>query len=186
MQVRRTRSLAAALALALSFGLAAPMLAQGIIEADIGVGYSAVNTTSWAGTTPWDWNQTSTTEYVQGFLAHGTVALGAELGYQNFFRYTVQYTGGGFPAYYTYGVHAWRLMALARFGQAHGIFADAGLGAEIFPGGTDAAVAGALGYMITAGKKLSVPIKVRGDLVLDKDAKLFPLTASVGLAYHLK
>jgi hypothetical protein len=61
------------------------------------------------------------------------------------------------------------LMALARFGEARGTFADAGLGAEFFPGGTDAA--GAVGYMITAGQRLSVPIKVRGDLVLDKDAK---------------
>lgn len=180
--VYRKRCLLVAILLALSAGLSAPLWAQNAYEADVGVGYTSVNRAGWLGYSPTEWNETDIPGDVQAFLLHvGPVALGAEVGYQRFFWYLEP---NGYGGYRGADISAWHVSALARIGLAYGLFAETGAGIQFFPGGTDASVTGSLGYMITVSKNFLVPIKLRADLVLDKDANMLPFGLTVGLAYR--
>jgi len=164
-----------------------PARAQVTLEAHGGAGYASVKMSDWAGGGLNDWQQTSYVGYAQVFFAKaGSVALGAEVGNQYFFWYEVAVPYGISTIYYEYGVQATRVMAVARFQGKGNVFAEVGLGAHLFDGFTDGGLAGAVGYKIPVGGKISIPIKLRADFVNDSDTKLTTISATAGLSYSLK
>jgi hypothetical protein len=163
---------------------AAPVVeAKYVLEAEGGVGTTFVDKQKWSGTiSPLsDWNTTAYAGNARLFFARlGSLRIGAEAGYNYFWWYT---TGAaGTP--YTYGPHATRVGPVVRAGLGRRMAVDGGAAAYIFPGGTDYGVNAALGYFIPVGRQLSLPIKVRGDLVFDPSTTLASVLMLVGLSYR--
>ena len=154
-----------------------------VFEAEGGVGITSVNREKWAGaiTPPSDWDMMAYAGNARLFFARlGNLRLGAEAGYNYFFWYTV--TGAGYPI--TYEPHATRVGPVVRAGLGLQMAVDGGAAAYIFPDGAVFGVNAALGYFIPVGRQLSVPIKVRGDLVLASSTTLASVQALVGLSYR--
>lgn len=113
------------------------------------------------------------------FTRLGKMRLGAEAGYTYFFWYTV--TGAGYPI--TYSPHATRVAAVLRSGLGRQMALDAGAGIYMFPSGTNLGVNAALGYFVPVGRRWSLPIKVRGDVVFTPSTTLMSALALVGLSH---
>ncbi len=61
---------------------------------------------------------------------------------------------------------------------------DGGAAAYLFPGGTDLGVNAALGYFFRAGRRWSLPVKVRADVVSDASTTLLADVGLVGVSYR--
>lgn len=153
-----------------------------VLEFEGGVGTTSVDRAKWAEalTPPSDWNMTAYGGSARLFFTRlGRMRLGVEAGYSYFFWYTV--TGAGYPI--TYEPHATRVGAVARSGLGRRMALDVGASAYVFPGGTDVGVNAALGYFIPVGRRWSLPIKVRGDVVFASSTTLVSALALVGLSH---
>ena len=154
-----------------------------VLEVEGGIGITSVDKEKWAGTiTPLsDWNMTAYAGGARLFFARlGTMWLGAEAGYDYFWWYTT--TGAGYPI--TYGPHATHVGPVVRVPLGRRMAVDGGAAAYLFPDGTVFGVNAALGYFIPLGRQLSLPIKVRGDVVLATAATVVSARALVGLSYR--
>jgi hypothetical protein len=154
-----------------------------VLEVEGGAGYTSVDAQKWSETiTPLeDWN---TTAYLGGarlfFARAGSLRLGAEAGYNYFFWYTT--TGAGYGI--TYEPHATRVGPVVRASLSPRVAADAGVAAYIFPDGTVLGANAAVGYFIPAGPRLSIPVRVRADVVFASVTMVASVTGTVGLSYR--
>ncbi len=176
------RTATGVIALCALLTLPATGTAQTAIEVYGGVGYTAVDVDAWSGTSTGaeDWDQVAFEGYVQVFtLQAGNVSLGLEAAYEYLFWYDVLYLGSTL----TREVEATRILALARFDLAGPTFAELGAGAHLFDGFTDIGIAAGVGYLLPVNERISVPLKLRGDYVMDPDASLLVTRGSVGVRY---
>ena len=159
-----------------------PASAQVTLELHGAIGYNQVQVDSWAGQSAVDWNQFTSGAYAQLFFG-GTpaVSFGIEAGYQYLLFYQIRIL-----SVVDRNVEANRVMGVARFSLGDGsVFAEAAAGAYLFEGGNDLAAAAALGTKISVSPKLSIPLKVRVDAILDSDATMVPITISAGVSINL-
>ncbi len=165
----------------------APARGQVTLEAHGAVGYASVDIDTWAGSSLNDWTQVSSSGYAQVFFGKaGPVALGVEGGYQKFFWYNVRIPFGTTTVLRDRNVTASRVMVVARFqGPMSPVFGEVALGAHMFDGFTDGGAAAAVGYKMKLGPMLSLPIKVRADLVNDSSTRITAISASAGLSFGL-
>ncbi len=154
-----------------------------VFEIEGGAGVSLVDKQKWSGTiSPLDdWN---TTAYVGGgrllFARFGALRLGAEAGYHYFWWYTT--SAAGYPI--TREPHATAVGPVVRASLGPRLALDGGAAAYLFPGGTDLGVNGALGYFVPAGRRWSLPVKVRADVVFDASTTLLAVVGLVGVSYR--
>lgn len=157
--------------------------AKYVLEIEGGVGYTSVDAQKWSETISDldDWN---TTAYFGGarvfFARAGSLRVGAEAGYTHFFWYTTPGAGYGI----TYRPHATRVGPVVRAALTPRIAADVGVAAYMFPDGTVAGANASLGYFIPAGRRLSVPVKLRADVVFASVTTVASIGATVGLSYR--
>lgn len=161
---------------------AAPAAAQQSIEVYGGVGLTATDAESWAGTGLIDWNQTMSEGYGQIFLLERDgVRIGAEVGYQYLLWYQLSVTGFTVDR----NVDAYRAMGVVRTPLTPSTFAEATAGIYTFDGFTDLAIGGALGGHIPVSERLSIPVKLRVGTIFDADASMVPIGLAAGVAYDL-
>jgi len=157
--------------------------AKYVLEIEGGVGYTSVDAQKWSETISDldDWN---TTAYFGGarlfFTRAGGLRVGAEAGYSHFFWYTTSAAGYAI----TYRPHATRVGPVIRAALGPRIAADVGVAAYLFPDGGVAGANASLGYFIPAGRQLSVPVKLRADVVFASAATLASIGATIGLSYR--
>lgn len=63
-------------------------------------------------------------------------------------------------------------------------FGEVGVGAFIFDGFTDPAINPAIGTVLGEGA-LQFPVKIRGSLLFDREAMVFPIVLEAGLQYQI-
>jgi len=154
-----------------------------VLEIEGGVGYTSVDAQEWSGTTSDldDWNTTAFLGSARLFFARaGKLRVGAEAGYSHFFWYTTSAAGYAI----TYRPHATRVGPVIRAALSPRIAADVGVAAYLFPDGGVAGANASLGYFIPAGRQLSVPVKLRADVVFASAATLASIGATIGLSYR--
>ena len=171
-------------ALTVSLGLmvaaTAPTAAQVTVEAYGGLGFNGVDVAAWAGTQPYDWDETMAEVYGQVFFFEaGGVSLGAELGYSHLLWYEITYLG----SYIGYDVEANRVMGVARTDFTSFVFGEVAVGYYLFDGFTDMAASAALGGHIPLSGPWTIPVKLRATTILDTDANMTPIGLSIGVAY---
>jgi hypothetical protein len=137
---------------------------------------------AWSGGYAYDWSQFTWRANAAVFLGLGRRArIGAEVGHDYFLWYTVA-TGYGYQSEAREAT-AWHVMAVGRLYLSRRMFAEVGGGYYFFSADfSDPGIVAGLGYHVPVGRRLSVPIKARVTMVLDKDATLVPLTLSGGIA----
>jgi hypothetical protein len=151
--------------------------AQKSAELHFGIGYTGVDVQGWSYGAS-DWGQFMGQAYAQAFpVQFSGFALGAEFGYQHFFWYVDD------TYFYEHNVNAFNLMALVRSMFRENFFAELGFGVYFFEEYNDPGLSAALGYIFKINEKLSIPLKFRTGIIFDKDANLYPLGISAGLAY---
>jgi hypothetical protein len=169
--------------LVLSFQVIAPIAHSQLIEVDGGIGYSAVNITSWSSVEPNDWNNLSGFATAQGFYRiNKTISVGISAGFHHLFWYEYK---DYYDYWYSKEVNAARITALTRFHFGRN-FVDVGAGPFIFNDFVDFAVVASYGYAFKLTDKLSLPIKVNCSVIFDSDASVVPFTISTGLSYRIK
>ena len=152
------------------------------IELHGGIGYSGVDMEAWSGTEPEDWGQFMSEVYATVYpLKLGGISLGAEFGYQYFFWYTTDVPG--YSWVYEYNVDAFRLMILMRANLLSNLFVELGPGAFMFGDWTDFGLTASAGYRIGLTEHIAIPVKLRTEIILDRDANLFPVGLSAGFSY---
>ncbi|HKJ93316.1 MAG TPA: hypothetical protein VJ957_09110 [Longimicrobiales bacterium] len=162
--------------------LATPRHAAAQIATELhgGVGYTSVSVDAWAGTSAQDWGQMASGYYVQVFpYQRGRISVGGELGYEYFFWYDIFYNG--YTS--TRNVSATRVAAVARLGLGGPAYAEAAASMHLFDGFSDPGIGVGVGYMLPINEHFSVPLGLRGDLVLDPDTQLFASRFNVGIRY---
>jgi hypothetical protein len=157
--------------------------AKYVLEIEGGAGYTSVDVQAWSETISDldDWN---TTGYFGGarlfFTRVDGLRVGAEAGYSHFFWYSTSAAGYSI----TYRPHATRVGPVVRAALTPRIAADIGVAAYMFPDGTVAGANASLGYFIPVGRQLSVPVKVRADVVFASVTTVASIGATVGLSYR--
>ena len=156
-----------------------------LLEVVGGVGTTVVDVDKWAGTTNTaDWGTVAYGGTARlFFLPLGARArLGAEVGYLYLFWWSVPAPGQSYN--YTYDATASRASGVVRWSLGPRAALDAGVGAYVFDGGTDIGAHLAAGYHVPLGPKLTLPVQVRADYLLDDPAPLV-IALHVGLGFRL-
>lgn len=157
--------------------------AKYLLEIEGGVGYTSVDAQAWSETISDldDWNTMAFLGSARLFFARaGKLRVGAEAGYSHFFWYTTSAAGYAI----TYRPHATRVGPVVRAALSPRIAADVGVAAYLFPDGGIAGANASLGYFIPAGRQLSVPVKLRADVVFASATALASIGATIGLSYR--
>jgi hypothetical protein len=89
------------------------------------------------------------------------------------------------PSYTTIEVSAMRLMLVARLEPTNRFFAEVAAGPHFFDDYNDLGVYAGIGYRIPLSANLTLPIKLRGGVILDSDQNLYPVSLSAGLSFRL-
>ena len=66
---------------------------------------------------------------------------------------------------------------------ANHLFFEFGPGAFMFGDWTDYGIMAAFGYRIDVTENLAIPIKLRTEIIFDKDTNLYPVGLSFGVSY---
>lgn len=180
--------LAAAAGLAFAAGAAGAQLPPLSVEVHGGIGITMVDHNKWSGYTDTnlsDWNTTNYQGYVQ-LLGHlKKMDVGLEYGYQYYWWYTYIYFITQ-RNYSTIGVNATHAHAVVRFPTGRRMSLELGAGGYFFDAGTDFGGHAALGYTIPVGPKLSIPLQLRMDAILDSEGgTMLPASLTAGLALKL-
>ena len=180
----RTGQLSRIVIIILSIGITTKLTAQVTFEANVGIGVTAVDLQAWAYGTADDWGLFSGTASAAVFLVNpGPFSIGAEYRFHHFFWY------GYYPSGYSYlvdvSVDAHGLMGILRLNMVAGLFLETGFGPYFFSGWTDWGGMLAVGYNISLGEHLYIPIKLRSEVVFDSDTNLYPLRLNAGIGYKL-
>jgi len=154
--------------------------AQTEVQIFAGVGVTGVDVESWYGGGVNDWGTMMAEAYAVAYPFHfGNISIGAEVGYQYFFWYTVPVFG--YSWVYEYQVDAIRIMALMRARIKNNAFAELGPGAFIISDWVSPGIMASLGYGIQISEKIAVPIKLRTEFVAGDN--LFVVGLSGGISY---
>ncbi|MEP1097638.1 MAG: hypothetical protein ABJG78_21145 [Cyclobacteriaceae bacterium] len=154
--------------------------AQRSLEVYGGVGSTLVDVEKLAGIPLADWETFASGYSIQAFLVgNDFVSVGAEYGY----TYMLFYTAVIGSIFIENEVEATRAMLMARLHPEKSLLIEGGVGAYFFDGKTDAAIGIGAGYKFELNESLSVPIKLRTDLVFTENTLTVPLTLNAGLAY---
>jgi hypothetical protein len=155
-------------------------LSLGDVEFDGGVGYSFVNVTAWlaGGTLVSDNRLASGGDGRVIFFNSGPFRLGAEVGYHYYWSYRAIFGTSGVIR----DVDADHISLVARVLITPRLSLDVGGGAQFFDGFTDVGLQGAIRYAIPVNERLSIPIGVRADLILDSTTALLPVMLTAGFA----
>ena len=159
-----------------------PAHGQIIVELYGGIGYSGVDLEAWSQSDPNDWGQIMSEVYATAYPLHfGNISIGAEFGYQYYFWYTTPVPNYSWS--YEYNIDAIRLLVLMRVNFHDNIFAEFGPGAFMFGDWTDFGLMASIGYRIDITEHIAIPVKLRTEIILDRDANLYPVGLSAGVSY---
>lgn len=154
--------------------------AQRSLEVYGGAGSTLVDAEKLAGIPLADWETFASGYSIQAFLVgNDFISVGAEYGY----TYLLFYTAVFGSIFIENEVEASRAMLMVRLNPGESLLIEGGVGAYFFDGTTDAAIGIGAGYKFTLNENLSVPIKLRTDLVFTENTLTVPLTLNAGLAY---
>jgi len=147
-----------------------------------GVGFTGVDVDAWYGGGVDDWFTMMGEAYAVAYPFHfGKISIGAEIGYQYFFWYTVPVFG--YSWVYEYGVDAVRIMALIRTPIKKNGFAEIGPGAFIISDWVSPGIMASLGYRIQISDKLAVPIKFRTEFVAGDNFVVVGLNGGISYSF---
>ena len=162
--------------------LTGKVFTQTQVELYAGVGYTGVDVDAWYGGGVEDWFTMMGEAYVVAYPFHfGGISLGAEIGYQYFFWYTVPVFG--YSWVYEYQVDAIRIMALLRTRIKNNGFAEIGPGAYIISDWVSPGIMASLGYRIQISEKLAVPIKFRTEFVAGDNLIVVGLNGGISYSF---
>ena len=184
--MNKYRTLFSILTILIFMYCAGNLKAHGQITVELygGVGYSGVDLEAWSQSDPNDWGQFMGEVYATAYPLHfGNISLGAEVGYQHFFWYTTPVPGYSWS--YEYNVDAIRLLLLMRANLYENLFIEFGPGAFLFGEWTDYGLMASVGYRVDITEKIAIPVKLRTEIILDKDSNLYPVGLSFGVSYTL-
>lgn len=173
----------AGLTLTLSLVGTEPLAAQTGMSLEItgSAGYTQVDADKWAGTSANDW-----TQFASGFSAKlflkGTPGgkIGIEAGWQYLMWYQINNPFAP-PPYLERDVSASHYTLLYRFTALPTVNLDLGAGVYMFDGFNDVALHFAASKNLFPGPKLSIPVGIRVDPILDSEAKMVPISAFAGV-----
>ena len=159
---------------------AAQGLALTDVEFEFGAGYSAVNAQAWlaGGALVSDNRLASGGDGRVIFFSTGPLRAGLEVGYHYYWSYKAIFGSNGVIR----DVDADHVSLVGRVLPTPRLSFDIGAGVQFFDGFSDIGLQGAIRYAIPVSEHLSVPIGVRGDLILDRNATLFPVMLTAGFA----
>lgn len=120
------------------------------------------------------------------FLDFSSFRLGAEIGYNRLYYYYVSVPYPPFtPRVYEETVSAINISALGTYVSGNNLFIQAGVGPYFYGEGVTIGIKGALGYRISVGENVAVPISLVADLNTG-DGTPFSFGLTVGIEYKLK
>lgn len=164
------------------FVVAGKAYSQTQVELFAGVGVTGVDVPTWYGGYVDDWGTMMGEAYVVIYPFHfDKISFGAEIGYQHFFWYTIPVFG--YSWVYSYTAYAFRVMALVRANIKDNIYVEVGPGAFLFGDWVNLGAMAAAGYSIEISENLSVPIKIRTELLMDRDASSIVVGLNAGISY---
>ena len=154
--------------------------AQRSIEVYGGVGSTLVDVEKLAGGTLADWETFASGYSIQAFIVgNESVSVGVEYGY----TYLLFYTFLVGQSFFETEVEASRAMLMSRFYLKKNILFEGGAGAYFFDGVNDLAIGIGGGYRFPITESLSIPLKLRTDIVFTENTTMFPVTVNGGLSY---
>ncbi|MEQ8416252.1 MAG: hypothetical protein RIB71_17360 [Imperialibacter sp.] len=165
-------------------------MAQNTFEVSAAAGYTAVDLDALvekdevSGSYVTDWNQLSAGIGVQYFYAASeNIGYGAELMYHHLYWYSVRIPFGTQVIYRDYSVTAFRITPIVRFGINSAVSID--IGPELnFSDGLEVGLMLAGGYNISLSDRLTVPLKLRLD-IMNSTVITLPVTINAGLRFKL-
>lgn len=168
----------------LALTLAPPAAAQITVEAHGGAAYTTVDIEQWARRPVTGSEQVGTVGRLQVyFLERSGVQVGAELGYARLLSYQEPFGSTtrtvDVRAHTVSGVAQRRLSPLFVAQVAAGFYSFVN-GASLIPG-----VGAGLGARIPITDRLSLPLKLRADFIMDTATVMIPVGLSLGLSIDL-
>ena len=163
--------------------------AQVVVEAEGGVGYSAMNISSWSGTDPEepeDWSQFAKIFNAQVLYRKSNMALGLSYGYNYFCWSYVRIPYGNYTIDRTYEGQAHKLALLFRYYTNNNIVVDFNGGVYLFDGYSNLGIGTSVGKMLRINEQLSAPIKLNCSTIFNSEAMIVPISLSVGLSYQFR
>lgn len=158
--------------------------AQTAVGLNGGFGYTFTDAVDWLGTGVTNPSQLSYvgTGYAIFGRRYGTgVQVGIEAGLHRILTYDVVIDGTTRRG----DASAFRALGFVRFWFDEGVwFGEVGVGAFMFDGFNNPSLNPAVGTVLGDGA-LQFPVKIRGSLLFDREAMVFPLVLEVGLQYEL-
>ena len=158
------------------------LFSQTQVEVFAGVGFTGVDVEKWYGGSVEDWFTMMGEAYVAAYPFHfGGLSLGAEIGYQYFFWYTVPVFG--YSWVYEYEVDAIRIMPVVRTRIKDQAFAEFGPGAFIISDWVSFGIMASVGYEFQISEKLSVPVKFRAEYVAGDNMAVIGLNGGISYSF---
>ncbi|MEM7415835.1 MAG: hypothetical protein AAF389_10095 [Gemmatimonadota bacterium] len=162
--------------------VAAPVTAQLTVEVHGSFGITNVHITGFSGSDVLDSDKATSGAHAQLFFGNAVERapiLGVELGYQYLFFYEFAQGANAIEQ----GVDAVRAMVVGRVPLGGGeIWAEGAAGAYRVEGSTSAAVGAGVAMTIRVAPTVQIPLRLRTDVVLDSNATIVPVMASMGLS----
>jgi hypothetical protein len=151
------------------------------VEFEAGVGYTGVNEQAWVTSNGslLGSHRTASGGDVRVFLVPlGPIRIGAEAGYHFFWSYQAIFGTRLVVGH----VDADHVSLVARVEPVSRLVLEVGGGIQFFDEFRDPGFQAAVHYYIPINPHLSMPIGVRGDLVLDSATKMFAVVATAGFS----
>lgn len=161
-------------------------MAQWRVQANGFIGYTLVDEAGFAGSEPNSWEKT-----MSGFDFRGLyqitekLAAGLEYGYTYLMWYEITLPFAESTIYRGRDIDATKVMVFGQYNLPKQWFSELGWGGYFFEDFTNLAVFVGIGYNIPVLENLYIPVKIRGDWILDSDASLLPLGLNAGVEYRL-
>jgi hypothetical protein len=176
----------AAVALSLLAGPAA-VSAQIALEVTGDLGYTVADAVDWLGNGIFNPNSLSYAGSAQVVIGRRRVErlglqVGVEAGIHRLLTYDVSINGTPVRGDAT----ALRVLGFTRFWPGGGNwFGEVGVGAFLFDGFTDPSLNVGVGTLLGSGR-VQFPVKVRGSLLFDREALVFPVVFQTGVSFRIK
>ncbi len=162
---------------------AAPAAAQRAVELHVGGGYTIVDVQKASGQSGEVRAEEQGMYQVYGrffFMPVGRAMLGAEAGYRYLYYYEVPYAPFG---YLSRDIAPTHVAGLLKLPLAGGLAVEGGAGLFFYEEGSSLGIFGAAGYDVPIIRQVSLPIRVRMDLLIEDPAAI-PVGATVGAAFR--
>jgi hypothetical protein len=154
-----------------------------LIEAEGHLGYSAVDVERWARSKPYDWTQATSGGSLRLLIpASRRAYVGIEYGSHYLFWYEKELSYGG---YSEYDVESQHVNAIVRLAASPNLDIDIGTGLHFIDDFTDVGLHIGANYRLFDRPRFSIPLGIRIDPVLDSDAAIVPMLATLGVSLKL-